>query len=1261
MKKTSVIFCALLFTLTAVLCTVFISKNSQKAEAVAVDYSDYVNSPSWDHDYVHIWNQGDSIPWNYATETIPPSIPATNNTITTTKNFTIPGQETTKAEEIPTEIPATTLMPETTTMTKPATVPVTESTSSVAEETTTEYETTEKHSTTLIPETTTAEYATTETPSTTSTPETTTMTKPATVPATKPTTAPELCYGRNHYNFKAINSYPPVVNEDDYYDPDTLGTTRVTESAEGDTITGTYEKLSWTFDVPSGVLRIDGSGVVKETYKFKNLNFGEVKKIIIGNGITELDSSSFMCTENLTDVIISDTVEIIGDYAFAWCHSLKNVKLGSNLVSLGESAFKHCKSLERIEIPDNVRKIEEKTFFNCTKLGKVVLGENITEIGNYAFASCSSLKEIVFSENLKTISASAFKSCIALYEVSIPDNVESIGIRAFYDCINLKKISIGNGIRNIGAHAFCNTGYYLNPDNWENDILYLDNCLLEAKNINYENFSIKEGTKVIGGMAFWITTPNSVYIPESVKGISDEAFANCGANSINIPESVEYIGILAFVFEPELKGGAPLEISANVKKIGEGAFANRNITEFVVDENNPNYSSDEYGVLYSKDMKKLIAFPDKAPLKGFTIPDSVKEISDWAFAFCNLNNIVIPESVEKIGYGAFSVFRSLSELILPDNLKELGDNVVSDSVITLLDTGNGITDINIYAHEIKQIKIGKSIENLQSSASEKYIVNPENEYFSSDEQGVLYDKEKTIIVRYPRNSSVEHYVMPSTVVCSVYPDLSISSPALKTITFSENFYSKNYISDHKYLWEFSPFSNYTAEKFIMPEANPLFCTDENGVIFSKNKEFLYKYPSKKSNEEYTVPEGVKIIASHAFYYCDSLKKITVPDNVIIIGSYAFYGCQNLGEIDIPDNPIIICEYAFYGTEYYFDINNWYNNCFYIGNHMIFVATGVFDDGEWGNVYLKEGTIDTASGAFGDYGSYPILNVYIPKSVKFISPEAFQNSNNLRNVYYSGSQEEWESIQIVYKGNHNLFDTVIYCNATYIPSAPDPSPEIIVDENTGVSIEIDSSKYDGEVEIAVEENIDDNSAFDIISTETEIENFALYDIKMTIDGAEIQPLEKVTVRLPLPENFDPTRTIVFHVNTLTGKLEQMNARYEDGFMVFETDHFSYYAIVEESTVSDEPIIVFNQEDVMLYYKHSTSVSAIASEGKIVYTSSDPDTVSVDENGNITAGKTGSAVIIATVEGTDTYATCNVTVTYAWWQWIIRILLLGFLWY
>lgn len=94
---------------------------------------------------------------------------------------------------------------------------------------------------------------------------------------------------------------------------------------------------------------------------------------------------------------------------------------------------------------------------------------------------------------------------------------------------------------------------------------------------------------------------------------------------------------------------------------------------------------------------------------------------------------------------------------------------------------------------------------------------------------------------------------------------------------------------------------------------------------------------------------------------------------------------------------------------------------------------------------------------------------------------------------------------------------------------------------------------------------------------------------------------------------------------------------------------------------EYFVEFEDDSIDLYYKDVISTNVSTNGSKIIYTSSDTSVAVVNENGKVTAVGTGDATITATVEGTSISDTCEINVSYAWWQWIILILLLGFIWY
>lgn len=95
----------------------------------------------------------------------------------------------------------------------------------------------------------------------------------------------------------------------------------------------------------------------------------------------------------------------------------------------------------------------------------------------------------------------------------------------------------------------------------------------------------------------------------------------------------------------------------------------------------------------------------------------------------------------------------------------------------------------------------------------------------------------------------------------------------------------------------------------------------------------------------------------------------------------------------------------------------------------------------------------------------------------------------------------------------------------------------------------------------------------------------------------------------------------------------------------------------------------QENLDINYKAKSNIMTLISDptnikADVNYKSSNPNVVMVDNNGNVYGAKKGSATITCTV--TDKYGnsvsdTCQVTVSYAWWQWIVKIVLFGFIWY
>ena len=284
-----------------------------------------------------------------------------------------------------------------------------------------------------------------------------------------------------------------------------------------------------------------------------NKNYSSQDGVLFNKNKTEL--IQYPAGKSGASYDIPNGVTIIGNYAFRGCDSLTSVTIPAGVTSIGESAFEFCAGLTSVTIPDSVTSIggyafDETGYYDndlnwengVLYIGKFLLGANRDKIPeNYtikegtrviadgAFGGFDRLTSITIPDSVTIIGYSAFGSCSSLTNVTIPDSVTNIGDWAFSDCDSLTSITIPDSVTSIGYGAFSNTEYYDNPSNWENGVLYIDNCLIATNYEIPENYTVKEGTRVIADMAFWSENLTNITIPESVTNIGDWAFSDCSS------------------------------------------------------------------------------------------------------------------------------------------------------------------------------------------------------------------------------------------------------------------------------------------------------------------------------------------------------------------------------------------------------------------------------------------------------------------------------------------------------------------------------------------------------------------------------------------------------------------------------------------------------------------------------------------------------------------------------------------------------------
>ena len=614
----------------------------------------------------------------------------------------------------------------------------------------------------------------------------------------------------------------------------------------------------------------------------------------------------------------------------------------------------------------------------------------------------------------------------------------------------------------------------------------------------------------------------AITIPSKIDGkpvtrIGDGAFEDCtGLTSVTLGNSVTSIGDVAFY---DCSGLTSITIPDSVTSIGYYAFEGcTGLKSINVASDNDCYSGIN-GVLFNKEKTELIKYPEGKSETSYTIPNSVTSIEDRAFAGCrSLTSITIPDSVTSIGYGTFDGCSGLTSITIPDSVTSIGESAFSFCYsLTSVTLSNSVTSIGesaFYAcKSLTSITIPNSVTSIGiyafSGCDSLTSINvaSDNDCFSGN-NGVLFNKEKTELIKYPEGKSETSYTIPNSVT-SIGESAFSYCYGLTSITLGNSVTS---IGD----WAFC------------------VCTGLTSI---------------------TIPDSVTSIGDRAFVDCRSLTSVTLGNSVTSIGGYAFAGCTGLASITISDSVTSIGGYAFYDCSGLKDV-------YYAGSEAQWKAISVDD---YGNDSLINATIH-----------YNWTGEHVCTNKKLVTVPAQCEDNGMSYYICTECGKQIGEAAIIPATGHSWGEWQVTKDATATTEGSrerecaacgKKETEIIPilaqtakDDKSGIEVSAPSGSYNGELELEVEE-IFDGESFQIVGTIEGQEQSKIYDVTTKVDGKETQPGATVTVKIPLPEGYDPARTYVYHVNSETGKVENMNARYEDGFLVFETDHFSTYAVVQ----------------------------------------------------------------------------------------------------
>ena len=247
---------------------------------------------------------------------------------------------------------------------------------------------------------------------------------------------------------------------------------------DGKTLTISGTGAMPDFDFPNGNLapwwNYEALGMLTSFGNFKLE--GELKKVVIKDGVTNVSNYALFCLPAATQVTLPDSVTSIGRYGIAMCSKLTGlsipkgvtgigdfglagngltaVTLPDGLQSLGRGAFDSCASLTNTTLPAAITAVPGKCFADCTKLLNVKYAGTVTAIGDLAFESCKALTAAPIPETVTTIDKAAFTGCTALTNVTIPAGVSTIPEDCFRGCTALTDIDLPGTVTSVGHNAF---------------------------------------------------------------------------------------------------------------------------------------------------------------------------------------------------------------------------------------------------------------------------------------------------------------------------------------------------------------------------------------------------------------------------------------------------------------------------------------------------------------------------------------------------------------------------------------------------------------------------------------------------------------------------------------------------------------------------------------------------------------------------------------------------------------------------------------
>ena len=626
------------------------------------------------------------------------------------------------------------------------------------------------------------------------------------------------------------------------------------------------------------------------TYAFAECS-GFTGELKLPQNITSIGSNAFYKCTGFTSLKLPEGLTTIGSNAFYSCTGFTGeLILPKSLTSIGRSAFRSCSGFTgELILPEGLTSLDTESFQSCSGFsGVLIIPESMTIIPSCAFQSCSGFTGVKLHDQISTIKDRAFMDWSGLSgELLIPTGISTIGEFAFQNCTSLTSVTIPSNVTSIQNRAF----YMNDPSELREIIIESGNQVLTMNNVfnklTSNSTSLYLGRNISGYTFDGFSNLKNISIGEEITTIPNNMFANCN-------------NITGVTFE-----------SATPPTIGTGCFSEsaiKNVIATVPNESLNSYRENDNYMFVSYDLiDPLVKTVEGVEYKViFGKTESDDRIVVTGCKPDGNGNLTIEAEIEidgktylvtSIAPDAFKENTNIVSVTVPSTIKEIGESAFAD------------------CDNLKTVTI-EGDENSESiKIAEKAFDNSPIETLNQnrDTDGTPFDN-KTSLKNVTIGENVKSLTEGAFDGCDNIDNIEfqgITPPA-----GIDNAFSKETKENAKVTVPTENFKEYRNElggdfDNLEPE-KPLVKT-ENGIeyeiVFGKTEEedtVKVTGGNPDTDGNLTIEEEIEIdgkkypvttIEPDAFKDNTEIKSVTVPSSLKEIGEGAFEGCDNIDNIE----------------------------------------------------------------------------------------------------------------------------------------------------------------------------------------------------------------------------------------------------------------------------------------------------------------------------------------------------------------------------